>query len=98
MHALSAHTGEGVVELLGMIGDCARHAIRPEEPALMTRQRHRQGIGDAALALGRITTGVPVEVAAEELRMAARSLGAIIGLVSPEDVLGEIFGRFCIGK
>jgi tRNA modification GTPase len=32
------------------------------------------------------------------LRMAARSLGAIIGLVSPEDVLGEIFGRFCIGK
>ena len=98
MHALSAHTGEGVDELLGLIADRARHAIRPEEPALMTRQRHRQGIGDATMALGRITTGVPVEVAAEELRMAARSLGAIIGLVSPEDVLGEIFGRFCIGK
>ena len=41
---------------------------------------------------------MPVEVAAEELRMAARSLASMIGLVGPEDVLGEIFSRFCIGK
>ena len=37
-------------------------------------------------------------VMVEELRMAARALASIIGLVEPEDVLGEIFSRFCIGK
>ncbi len=97
-HRISAHTGEGIEALLGMITDYARAALRPEEPAIMSRQRHRQGISNALEALHRIKQGLPIEVGAEDLRIAARSLGAIIGLVSPEDVLGEIFGRFCIGK
>ncbi len=98
MLRLSARTGEGVDALLKAIAERARRALRPEEPALMTRQRHRQGLADAVSALRRIVSGMPIEVAAEELRIAARSLGSIIGLVSAEDVLGEIFGRFCIGK
>ena len=97
-HALSSHTGEGIDALLDLITQRARIALRPEEPALMTRERHRSGIGDAMHALRRIAPGMPIEVAAEELRIGARALGAIIGLVGPEDVLGEIFSRFCIGK
>jgi len=38
------------------------------------------------------------ELAAEELRLAANELGRLTGSVDPEDVLGAIFGRFCIGK
>ena len=95
---ISATTGEGIDALLGVIVEKARAALRPEEPALLSRERHRRAILDATEALGRIGAGAPLEVAAEELRIAARALGCIIGLVGPEDVLGEIFSRFCIGK
>ena len=95
---VSAETGEGVDALLTMIVERARTALRPEEPALLSRERHRHAIREAVDALERIAEGVPLEVAAEELRIAARALGCIIGLVGPEDVLGEIFSRFCIGK
>ena len=95
---VSAQTGEGVDALLTMIVERAKAALRPEEPALLSRERHRHAISEAVGALGRIGEGVPLEVAAEELRIAARALGCIIGLVGPEDVLGEIFSRFCIGK
>ena len=95
---VSAETGEGVDALLTMIVERARTALRPEEPALLSRERHRHAIREAVDALERIGDGIPLEVAAEELRMAVRALGCIIGLVGPEDVLGEIFSRFCIGK
>ena len=39
-----------------------------------------------------------IELRAEDLRQAAHALGRITGRVDVEDVLGEIFGRFCIGK
>ena len=96
--SLSARTGQGVESLIKLIADRAREDLRPEEPVLMSRERHRTAIREAHEALGRIVPGMPVEVAAEELRMAARALASMIGLVGPEDVLGEIFGRFCIGK
>jgi len=95
---VSAQTGEGVDALLTMIVERAKAALRTDEPALLSRERHRHGISEAVAALGRLAEDVPLEVAAEELRMAARALGCIIGLVGPEDVLGEIFSRFCIGK
>jgi tRNA modification GTPase len=39
-----------------------------------------------------------VELRAEDLRLAADALGRISGRIDPEDVLDEVFGRFCIGK
>jgi tRNA modification GTPase len=49
-------------------------------------------LGNAALELGRM------ELFAEELRLAQKALASITGDVSPDDLLGEIFSRFCIGK
>ena len=45
-------------------------------------------------------TGHPetLELVAEELRLAADSLGRIVGAIAPDEVLGAIFARFCIGK
>ena len=96
--SLSVKSGAGLDALLGLIEDRARAALRPQEPVLMSHERHRLAVRDALASLGRIHPGVAIEVAAEELRLAARSLASIIGLVGPEDVLGEIFSRFCIGK
>jgi tRNA modification GTPase len=95
---ISTRTGEGIAELLDKVCAFARDTLRPQEPALISRERHRQALFQAAEGLGRISAQLPLEVAAEELRLAARSLSSLIGLVGPEDVLGEIFGRFCIGK
>ena len=73
-----------------------------KEPALITRERHRRLIEDSLLyvnnALHLFDRGVSLELVAEELRLSVNSLSRIIGRIDVEDVLGEIFSRFCIGK
>jgi tRNA modification GTPase len=95
---LSALTGDGVEALLAMIGERAGAVSR--EPALITRARHRALIGDAVAACQRFLDGEQTEseLRAEDLRGAAHALGKLTGRVDVEEVLGEIFGRFCIGK
>jgi tRNA modification GTPase len=71
------------------------------EPALVTRQRHRDLLREVADALGRalaLETGAAEELVAEELRLAARGLGRLTGRVDVEDILDVIFRDFCIGK
>jgi tRNA modification GTPase len=62
------------------------HALRRAAGHLAQAQSHAQQ-GDAAL-----------ELFAEELRLAHDALGEITGAFTSDDLLGEIFGRFCIGK
>ena len=95
---ISARSGEGIAELLELFASRARDALRPGEPALVSRERHVQALHRALEPLERVLTVDSVEFLAEELRLAARQLASVIGIVGPEDVLGEIFGRFCIGK
>jgi tRNA modification GTPase len=67
----------------------------------VTRQRHRAALEDTVAALNRaIAEPAPAreEVIAEELRLAARALGRLVGRVDVEDVLDVIFRDFCIGK
>jgi tRNA modification GTPase len=72
-----------------------------EFPAL-TRARHRRELGQAREHLRRALAALGpaggAELAAEDVRLAARSLERITGRVGPEDVLEEIFAVFCIGK
>jgi tRNA modification GTPase len=99
--AISAATGSGLPQLQTVLETFAREKleVRGEVPAL-TRERHRQALATAAEALERILADpeLPLEIVAEEVRLAQNAVGQIAGRVDVEDVLGEIFGRFCIGK
>jgi tRNA modification GTPase len=67
---------------------------------VLTQARHRQQLDRCRAALASFL-GAPLqefELRAEDLRRAAQALGRITGAIAIEEVLGEIFGRFCVGK
>ena len=100
--SISAKTGEGLTELREAICAGARQDLLAADGLLVTNQRHQQALLRAAEDLRRfldgLSTSLPTDLLAEDLRSATASLGTIFGEVTPDDVLGEVFGRFCIGK
>lgn len=69
------------------------------EPPMATRLRHRRLLEEAAARLhAALEQREALELAAEDVRLAARALDEITGRVDPEAVLGRIFSTFCIGK
>ncbi|MFT3732599.1 MAG: tRNA uridine-5-carboxymethylaminomethyl(34) synthesis GTPase MnmE [Hyphomicrobium sp.] len=98
--AVSAKTGAGLDRLIEAIAERAGQAIgSPADPAI-TRARHRQALETALADVQAFLTGSPaaIELRAEDVRRAAQTLGRITGRVDVEDVLDQIFSRFCIGK
>jgi tRNA modification GTPase len=94
---ISALTGEGVEELLSVLGRRVAEGYRIEAPVL-TRARHRQALEDAAASLQRALAAPLPELRTEDLRLALRNLGHITGTVDVEALLDVIFRDFCIGK
>ena len=64
----------------------------------LTRLRHRQALEECLSSLDRFDQAPDPELAAEDVRLAARALGRITGRVDVEDILDVVFGDFCIGK
>jgi tRNA modification GTPase len=97
---LSTETGENLAALIDRLGDFARGIAQSGATGLLARARHRRAFESAEQALMRIVgnTALPVELMAEELRTARFALERLIGTVDVEDILGDIFSRFCIGK
>lgn len=95
---LSAKTGEGVPALRTAILQAAGWQELEEAP-FMARERHLAALSAAGAALERAAeqTAMP-ELLAEELRLAQVALGEVTGKFTADDLLGEIFSRFCIGK
>jgi len=98
--SVSAKTGEGIAELLALVERVAATALMDAggEPALITRARHRGALEECLAALSRFEKAGEAELGAEDLRLAAHSLGRITGRVDVEDILDVIFREFCIGK
>ena len=86
--------------LIAAIAERAGAAAATSEAPMLTQARHRQLLELCTEALDAYLAGNPeaAELRAEDLRRAAAALGRITGRVDVEDVLGAIFGRFCIGK
>ena len=96
---ISAQRGDGIARLIDTIIARAQAALGDERLA-PTQPRHREHL---RTCLGHLETFLggnedQLELRAEDLRQAAVSLGRITGRVDPEDVLDQIFSRFCIGK
>lgn len=98
--AVSARTSHGVNGLIEILSVQARTALRPGDGPALTRARHRHALDAASAALTRFLSekDAAPEMRAEELRLAATQIGRVTGRIDVEDVLGEIFVRFCIGK
>ncbi|MDF2689871.1 MAG: tRNA uridine(34) 5-carboxymethylaminomethyl synthesis GTPase MnmE [Microvirga sp.] len=98
---VSAATGEGIPDLIDRLQKEAEEAMSQGD-AILTRERHRKALerAHACLVNGRelLTTAGPLELAAEEVRLASRAVGEITGRVDVEDVLDRLFSSFCIGK
>lgn len=99
---LSARTGAGLVELRReLLAHAGWHAV--PEGLFIARERHVQALrrtaAHLALALAQAEVEPPaLDLMAEELRLAHDALGEITGAFSADELLGEIFSRFCIGK
>jgi tRNA modification GTPase len=96
--SVSSVTGAGVAALEAALSDRVARALGSAEAPALTRTRHRALVDEAVQALRRALTANGAELAAEDARLAARALGRITGRIDVEDVLGEIFATFCIGK
>ena len=100
--AVSARHGDGLDALRrALLEHVGWHAL--PEGRFIARERHVQALRATRrhldLAGGQLRAPVPaLDLFAEELRLAHDALGAITGRMTPDELLGEIFGRFCIGK
>lgn len=98
---VSGRTGQGLSELIDMIGH--RLQTRSAGAGLIIRERHRlalvRAIGAMESARHEVEKGAErAELAAADLRVAIRALEALVGRVDVENLLDEIFASFCIGK
>ena len=98
--AISASRGDGIAELISTLVGFAQNYFGSGEGGLISRERQRKLLEQTVVSLRRSTSVIEhgEELAAEDLRIAARSLGQLLGRVDVEDLLDVIFRDFCIGK
>lgn len=98
--SVSGKTGAGIDALLAELS--LRLSEKVAGAGIMIRDRHRLALDQGAQAIRAVLVGLDSgllpELAAEDLRRAIRALDALVGRVDVEDLLGEIFASFCIGK
>jgi tRNA modification GTPase len=99
-HFVSTHSRAGIDELFKGLSALASHFVGAGEPAMVTRERHRRALEEAANGLRRAVmhSEGQEDLVAEDLRLAARALGRLTGRIDVEDILDVIFRDFCIGK
>ena len=99
---ISAKLGTGIDELRNILAETQKNVLADSDTTLVTNQRHVQALADARTSLLRVreglADGLPTDLAADDLRLAIYSLSSIIGEISSQDVLINIFSSFCIGK
>ena len=99
---ISAKTGFGLDLLKNALISTQKDLTLDSGQTVVTNSRHYEALRKAGAALEKVRTslssGITPDLLAEDLREAINHMGTITGEVTPDEVLGEIFGRFCIGK
>ncbi len=95
---LSLATGAGWEAARRAIAAGVRALADTQAGPALTRTRHRAALEACIVSLARVKSAALPELAAEDLRLAARALGKITGRIEVEDLLDVIFRDFCIGK
>lgn len=100
---ISAKTGKGLSSLTKTLGEIGSEITGSTDETLVTNVRHYEALVRAASALERVRTGLhiatlPPDLIAQDLREALYHLGEIVGEISTDETLGNIFRNFCIGK
>ncbi len=99
-HAISAKTGAGLEELVQSIIVIANDRLGDKEQLVPATARQKYHLEQAQEHLSRYLdkSGPDIELRAEDLRLAAGAIGRLTGRIDAEDVLDQIFSRFCVGK
>ena len=99
-YRISTRTGDGLDRLLSDLQNFAEDQIGQIEDAVPTRQRHINLLRSTVTEIDRALAGtyLPLELRAENMRLASQYLGRITGDVDVEEILDVIFSQFCIGK
>ena len=109
LYAISAKAGVGLEDLRQTLTTTWRNLDTAAETTLVTNTRHLEALQNAANALRRVrdglgiadadpAQGIPTDLLAQDLRESLYHLGTIVGEVSTDEILGNIFQKFCIGK
>lgn len=101
--AISAKTGKGLSTLTKTLGEIGSEITGSTDETLVTNVRHYEALVSAASALERVRAGLhiatlPPDLIAQDLREALYHLGEIVGEITTDETLGNIFRNFCIGK
>lgn len=95
---ISARQKQGIDELISQINKKISSAFTDNSSGLITRQRYREILNGVFKELDSFNLNKPIELAAEDIRLAARNIGKITGHIEVDEILDKIFGSFCIGK
>ena len=99
---ISAKTGFGLDELRKLLSDSQKSATLDSDQTIVTNLRHYQALMKASESLENVKRSVAAgqtpDLLSEDLRQALHHLGIILGEVTTDEVLGNIFEHFCIGK
>ncbi len=96
---ISVTANVGIDELLAGIAERLQVGSVTFEPTLISNERQKSEISKALNSLIRVGNEVrPLEIVAEDIRLAAAHLKSVLGGIKSEDVLDKIFQRFCMGK
>ena len=101
MVLVSVKNNINIVELTNKIKNKLSKKFITSKNTLITRERHRNKLNACLKEIDNFLKkdqNKDIEMAAEDLRIATRHLGAIVGKVDVEEILGSIFKDFCIGK
>ena len=95
---ISAKYQTGVDVLIDSLVEFIKDKFTSSSSALITRQRYREALENCLYELNNFSLDKEIELSAEDIRLACRSLGVITGQVKVDEILDNIFSSFCIGK